>query len=167
MPAKIQNLPQAVEARLIAFGAAIRKIRRSLGISAAATAGAAGISRVTLHRIEGGEQSVTIGAYLNVLEVLGLADVLRIAEPDADGARKAEPDTELDLQRVAIDRYPQLESIAWHITGMGSARVIPGDQALAIYERNWRHVDKTAMTADESRLVAGLVKAYGNGVLLV
>lgn len=45
------------------IGRHIRAHRRALRISAIATAEAAGISRVTLHRIEKGEPSVNAGAY--------------------------------------------------------------------------------------------------------
>lgn len=47
--------------QLIEIGRRIRTERKSLGISAIATSEAAGISRVTLHRIEKGVPSVTIG----------------------------------------------------------------------------------------------------------
>jgi DNA-binding XRE family transcriptional regulator len=48
--------------RLRNIGGRIRRRRQQLGVSALATAAAAGISRVTLHRIETGAASVTVGA---------------------------------------------------------------------------------------------------------
>jgi hypothetical protein len=45
--------------------------------------------------------------------------------------------------------------------------VIDGAEALALYERNWRFVDREAMGADEVQLLDVLVKVYGNGVLNV
>ena len=53
--------------KLTALGQKIRSQRKALRITATATAEAAGMSRVTLHRIEQGEASVTIGAYLNAI----------------------------------------------------------------------------------------------------
>ena len=47
--------------RLRAIGERIRRRLKALGISAMATAAAGGISRVTLHRIETGSTSVTLG----------------------------------------------------------------------------------------------------------
>ena len=54
------------------IGQQIRSRRKDLKVSAVATAESAGISRMTLYRIEQGEASVTIGAYLSVISVLGL-----------------------------------------------------------------------------------------------
>jgi transcriptional regulator with XRE-family HTH domain len=72
MPAPSPDLtPQSAEA-LAAIGGVVRQRRKDLRISAVAAAEAAGISRVTLHRIEKGQPAVTMGAYLRVLVALGL-----------------------------------------------------------------------------------------------
>jgi transcriptional regulator with XRE-family HTH domain len=48
----------------------------------------AGIDRKTLYRIEKGDTGVTLGAYFNVLRVLGLQDdFLRIATDDEFGRK--------------------------------------------------------------------------------
>ncbi|HBE43098.1 MAG TPA: transcriptional regulator [Bacteroidales bacterium] len=48
----------------------------------------AGIDRKTLYRIEKGDPGVTLGAYFNVLRVLGLQDdFLRIATDDEFGRK--------------------------------------------------------------------------------
>jgi transcriptional regulator with XRE-family HTH domain len=48
----------------------------------------AGISRVTLYKVEKGDPGVSMGAYLKVLFVLGLErDLLKVAEDDALGHR--------------------------------------------------------------------------------
>lgn len=73
MPAKAPPNPSVVVEQLAALGARIRARRKSLRVSATALAEAAGMSRVTVHRIEQGEPSVTIGACLNVLAALGMA----------------------------------------------------------------------------------------------
>jgi hypothetical protein len=44
---------------------------------------------------------------------------------------------------------------------------IPGAQALALYERNWRHLEQATLTQRERDLIEALVKTHGNGVLLV
>lgn len=54
----------------------------SVRVTAIACAEAAGMSRVTLHRIEKGNPSVTIGAYINVATALGL-------RPHRPGPRRA------------------------------------------------------------------------------
>lgn len=66
---KIRN---TMSKKLTALGQKIRSQRKALRITATATAEAAGMSRVTLYRIEKGEASVTIGAYLNAMAALGL-----------------------------------------------------------------------------------------------
>lgn len=69
MPAPPPPLPDAVADRLALLGEKIRAQRKALKVNATATAQAAGMSRVTLHRIERGEPSVTMGGYLNALAV--------------------------------------------------------------------------------------------------
>lgn len=51
--------------------------RKALRITATSTAEAAGLSRVTLHRIERGEPAVTMGADLNRMAAPGPAFGLR------------------------------------------------------------------------------------------
>jgi hypothetical protein len=65
---------------------------------------------------------------------------------------------------VCIDDTPQLKALCWNRPGTG---VVDRAEALALYERNWRFVDRAAMTEDEQRLLAALVARYGNGVLHV
>lgn len=82
---------------LASLGAAIRARRKQLRVSATAAAEAAGLSRVTLHRIERGEPSVAMGLYQRALGALGLRLQLAqdppAAQPrepaPADGARQA------------------------------------------------------------------------------
>lgn len=70
-----------------------------------------------------------------------------------------------DLPRkVRINQYEQLMMVCWNRR--------PGDhiderEALALYERNWHHVDQAAMSEDEKAFLQRLVTMYGNGVLLV
>ena len=73
MPAPSPFTTEEVVTRLGAIGACIRAQRKALHVSATTAAEAAGMSRVTLHRIERGEASVTMGAYLNATAALGLA----------------------------------------------------------------------------------------------
>lgn len=84
MPAKSPNIPSTVYDRLVVLGQQIRDHRKVLRISATVAAEAAGISRATLHRIENGEPSVTMGAYPNAMEALGLDfGIIKPAEPVA------------------------------------------------------------------------------------
>lgn len=138
-------------ASLAALGEAVRTRRKVLRISATAAAEAAGISRVTLHRIEKGEPSVTAGAYMSVLWALGL-DVratVRGAEPAAAPAvRKG-----WIPARIRLDDYPQLRELAWQVHG--TPELTPAE-ALDIYERNWRHVDAGKLSEEERDLVDAL-----------
>lgn len=113
------------------------------------------MSRVTLHRIEQGEPSVTMGAYLNALSVLGLE--LDLVDP-AQTATQAMPPA------IALADYPQLRSLAWHIP---HASEVTPEEALGIYERNWRHMDQAQLTDKERGLIALLTRSLGGGRLLV
>jgi hypothetical protein len=66
--------------------------------------------------------------------------------------------------RIEIKAYPDLRFVCW---SQPADAVIEGAEALAIYERNWRHVDQDALTDAERALIDTLVKVYGNGVLPV
>lgn len=107
------------------------------------------MSRVTLHRIERGEPSVTIGAYLNALAVLGLDFKVHVP---------ATTDRENDYRkgwipaRIRLDEYPQLKQLAWQV----HADTLTPTEALSIYARNKRHIDDRAMVERERDLVTAL-----------
>ncbi len=88
MPAKTPPTAHAAAESLIALGQQIRTYRKALRINATAAAEAAGMSRVTWHRIERGEPSVTMGAYVNALNALGL-DLGVFGTAEADAMRSA------------------------------------------------------------------------------
>lgn len=161
------NTSQSVNANLAAheagrrIGAAIRAARKALRVSAITAAEAAGISRVTLHRIERGDTTVNMGAYLRAAEALGVS--LGAAVRDAHEC-EPEPGVIALTDPVIVDQYPQLKMIAWSIPNAG---VITPQIALGLYERNWRYVDQAAMQPSERALLNQLVKEYGNGCLFV
>ena len=66
--------------------------------------------------------------------------------------------------QLRIAEYPQLRLIAWN---RKDDDVIEEDEALALYERNWRYVDCVHLTEKEQQLIDRLVAQYGNGVLHV
>lgn len=66
--------------------------------------------------------------------------------------------------RVRIAQYPQLRLLCWN---RPPDTELEGGEALAIYERNWRHVDQDALTPGERGLLTRLIARYGNGVLNV
>lgn len=88
MPAKPPAISNTVLARLIALGREIRARRKGFWLSAAA-AEAAGMSRVTWHRIEKGAPAVTIGAWINALSALGMElDLVAPAEKMSNCSRQ-------------------------------------------------------------------------------
>ena len=66
--------------------------------------------------------------------------------------------------QVNVDEYPQLRLLCWN---RPAGITLAGSDALAIYERNWRHVDQAAIKDAERALIERLAKVYGNGHLLV
>ena len=131
--------------------------RKELGISAAATAEAAGMSRVTLHRIERGSASVTMGAYLSVLSALGLQ--FRAMKPDSNLENRDDP-----AGNIVIAEYPALKRLAWQMKNLKS---VTPEVALGLYERNWRHVDQNDLSDKEKQLIRKLLTAAGRKRLLV
>ncbi len=163
MPAAAPLLSKSAATQLGALGQRIRARRKALRVSATTAAEAAGLSRVTLHRIERGEPSVTIGAYLNAMVALGL--IMDIApQPPSAGAPDAQPDAPALPARIRLADYPQLRQLAWHIPG---ATELTPEEALGLYERNWRHIDPARLQAHERALVQALAASLGGGRLLV
>lgn len=159
MPANPPITVGAAADQLIALGRQIRAHRKALRISATSAAEAAGMSRVTLHRIEKGEPAVTMGAYLNAMAALGLNFGLVVpAEPS--GSTPA-PDREGWIPaRIRLADYPQLKQLAWQVQG---AETLTPLEAWDIYERNWRHIDESALALHERRLVDALRLGLGGG----
>ena len=153
MPATSPYASAEQQADLQRLGARLRERRKALGVSAVACAEAAGVSRVTLHRIEAGTPSVTIGAYANVAAALGLHLVVPILE-----APTSEPAT------VQVGEYPGLRALAWQ-TDAGTT--ITETEALNLYERGWRHLDQETLANREKAFIQHLADTYSHGALLV
>lgn len=154
MPAKPPKISAASADALARIGARIRARRKALRVNATAAAEAAGVSRVTLHRIEKGEPSVTMGAYFNVMAAL---DIEFGIVPHATTADTEERKGWLPA-RVRLSDYPQLKQIAWQVRGTNELTPV---EALGIYERNARHLDMATMEARERDLIDALRLALG------
>ena len=155
MPAPPLVISNATVTRLSALGLQIRTRRKVLGLSATVVAEAAGLSRVTLHRIEKGGPAVTMAAYLNVMAALGLDFSLSVPADQAAVAPAADH-TGWIPARVRLGDYPQLKQLAWHVQGIDE---LTPAEALSIYERNWRHIDVSALQPHEQQLVDALRQA--------
>lgn len=108
---------------------------------------------MTLHRIEAGNPSVTIGAYANVAAALGVHLVVPVM--DEPGAAPT---------RLLVGDYPGLRSLAWQTD---SGTEITEAEALNLYERGWRHLDREALTDREKAFIQHLADTYGSGTLVV
>lgn len=119
---------------------------------------------MTLHRIETGSPSVTMGAYMNAAAALGMQLTLANSDPAPEPASAepqpiSRPDT-----TIRVGDYPQLRAISWQLRNDTELTQV---EALHLYERNWRHIDQDAMGADERRFVQFLADTHSAGVLLV
>lgn len=152
MPSKPPPISDTSAAQLQALGVQIRSQRKALRLSATVTAEAAGLSRVTLHRIEKGEPSVTMGAWCSAMAALGMTLLARTG-PDANTAAQAPDRAGWIPARVALADYPQLRALAWQVHGTDT---LTPTEALDIYERNARHLDLQAMSAEEQALLQAL-----------
>jgi len=64
---------------------------------------------------------------------------------------------------IRINDYPQLRLISWNRPG---DQMVSEEDALALYERNWRYVDVDALDERERALIEDLTKRLGHGVFL-
>ncbi|GAA2884382.1 hypothetical protein GGQ99_005123 [Aminobacter niigataensis] len=60
--------------------------------------------------------------------------------------------------------FPELKMLMWN---RDCARPMPADEVFALYERNWRFVDRARLTAEETLLIAELTEEFGHGHMLV
>lgn len=162
MPAKPPLLLSQSAAQLQALGTQLRARRKALRVSSTAAAEAAGMSRVTLHRIEKGEPSVAAGAWANAMAALGMKlTALDTEDADTAGGRASPADlAEWIPVRVRLADYPQLKALAWQVHGTDTLSPL---EALGIYERNARHLDTTAMSPSEQALLRALRTGLGGG----
>ncbi len=68
-----------------------------------------------------------------------------------------------DVASITPADYAELARLAWN---RDPFRPIPGEEALALYEANWRHVDVASLSARERRLIETLAERFGGGHLL-
>lgn len=156
MPAAAPPVTPIDRQRLAELGARIRRARKNQRVSAVAAAQAAGISRMTLHRIERGEPTVALSAWLAAATALGLAFELH-------GERVANGKPNLP-RRIRLRDFPQLKKLAWQLHGVTD---VSPREALDLYERNWRHVDRVSLNEREAALIEDLAREFGGGRLLV
>lgn len=162
MPSITPILPETAAVLLQALGEQIRARRKLLRISATVAAEAAGLSRVTLHRIEKGEPAVTMGAYLHVMGALGM--VLGVL-PTADDTRQTPAVSRKGWlpARIPLADYPQLRQLAWQVHGLDA---LTPAEALGVYERNARHLDLLSLEPAERDLLDALrVALAGTGAV--
>lgn len=88
MPSKAPLAFLSESSLLADLGERLRLARRRRRLTASAVATRCDISRPTLAKVERGDPSVTLGTYLRVLSVYGLAgDLATVAGDDALGRR--------------------------------------------------------------------------------
>lgn len=100
MAKKTAPLLPATDALLQQFGERLRLARRRRNLSATQVCERAGMAPMTLRSVERGGSGVTIGAYLAVMQVLGIEqDLTLLAEADTIG--RSLQDARLPLPRSA------------------------------------------------------------------
>ena len=150
--------PGVVEAAgerwLRALGARLRDTRLTLRVSVTAAAEAAGVSRVTWHRMEAGSASVSAGAYARALDALGIVEDHPFGQPEGRPAGAIPV-------RIRVGDWPELSALAW---SMRPDTLLTPLEALSLYERNGRHLDEATISADERALIDDLRLGLADGV---
>ena len=162
MKKNIEKISNDAISQLADIGQLIRQHRRSFKITANAAAQTAGISRVTLHRIEKGESTVSMGAYLNVVSALDLNLHLSAKGDKDDKGYEVNGDDVGKLPvRLSFSDYPQLKELAWHVQGVDELSLV---EAHSIYERNKRFLDVENLSDSEQELIELLGVAFEGAV---
>lgn len=133
---------------LLQLGDRLKQIRLAQHRSAVSTAQAAGISRTTLASVESGDPGPSLGTYLRVMSVLGVAgdlallagDSLRAASAGTAGARstRQKPMVRVEVSAEASRHQVQdLQSLALHEAAVRLVRSDPAflDRATETLQR--------------------------------
>jgi len=70
----------------------------------------------------------------------------------------------MTLTMIVLADYPQLRMLAWN---RPADALLEDTEAFALYEANWRFVDKSALNHKEAALLERLTQEQGSGLLLV
>ena len=143
----------------VRLGDSLRARRKQLGINMIAAAEAAGISRVTWHRLEKGEPSVAWGSLLAAAAVLGLE--LCLARTD-DDARSVSEEVEVVPRRIRLADHPGLRRLAWQVSE--DLETLTPREAYGLYARNARHLVLDRLPERERRLLRTLQDLFGEVV---
>jgi hypothetical protein len=60
--------------------------------------------------------------------------------------------------QIIVKDYPQLHTLCWN---RSDNALLDEDEALALYERNWRFIDQETVTVRERALINVLAKKHG------
>ncbi len=133
---------------LLQLGDRLKRLRKAQGLGTVAMAQRAGISRTTLSAVEAGDPGPSIGTYLRVMSILGVAgelallagDTLQPPPPDTAAARSRRARPTVQLIVSADDTRHQiqdLQSLALHEEAVRRVRADPAlrQQAQATLER--------------------------------
>ena len=104
MAKKSTILTSEMEQALEKMGLRIKNARLRRNITAEEIADRAGISKGTLTSIEKGVATVSIGAYVSVLNVLGIGNDLELIAMDEEGKQKFEKMYLKRRERAANER---------------------------------------------------------------
>ena len=105
MGKEVSNVSLSVAKILFDLGTRIKLARLRRKLSAVQVAERAGVNRVTLWQIEKGSPSVSMGAYAQVLFVLGLEKDLKMVAEDDTLGRKLQ-----DAKILEKKRAPKLKN---------------------------------------------------------
>lgn len=110
------------------------------------------MSRLTWYKIEKGEITVSIAAYLSAAHVVGLR--MQAAQSVNQALQHTRGNGGIWIPvKIHLSDFPQLRKLAWQVTGVDTLTPV---EALDIYERNWRHLDESALIDEERKLIDGL-----------
>lgn len=153
-----RDSPPDAKAQARRLGAMLRSRRKALGISMTAAAEAAGMSRVTWHRLEKGEMTVAWGSVLAAARVLDMVlSIDAIGVGGSGAATPPDPSAWMPLQ-IPLADYPGLRELAWQIRE-GVDRLSPRE-AWEIYDRNGRHLDTATLSTAERALIDALRQMF-------
>ena len=66
-------------------------------------------------------------------------------------------------REILPEEFPELCKLVWN---RDPARPIAADEVFSLYERNWRFVDRDALTEHEMLLIRELTDTFGMGLML-